>query len=229
MYIKDIDNIIDNTLINVFYKWVINEKKSDNLIDVKKLITEQNLVKYQKDINTSMELLFTLISQEEIKKLVNKDLNVLLLNNVIKKYIAYFIFLFIGIFSKSKIETFNNNLVEFSRNQTNYSIKINNFFNSESNSIIIKLISFIRDIFDLFNKIIVIEKKTKTKNKNDGLNRISADNIIKPNKKKVVIKEEKRGEKGEEKGCNNSTGIRLRFTRIQAVFLYYVSFLVCLC
>ena len=51
MYIKDIDNIIDNTLNGVFSKLVINEKKSDNLIDIKKLIAEQNLVKYQKDIN----------------------------------------------------------------------------------------------------------------------------------------------------------------------------------
>ena len=54
MYINDIDNIIDNTLNIVFSKWVINDKKSDNLIDVKKLIAEQNLVKYQKDIKKDL-------------------------------------------------------------------------------------------------------------------------------------------------------------------------------
>ena len=186
MYINDIDNIIDNTLNIVFSKWVINDKKSDNLIDVKKLIAEQNLVKYQKDINNTMELLFTLISQEEIKKMVNKDTNIFLLNNVIKKYVGYFIFLFIGVFSKSKIETFNNNLVEYSRNQTNYSITITDFFNSDSNSKIIKLISFIRDIFDFFNKLIVIEKKKI--NITNSISRISANNIIKPTKKGKGVK-----------------------------------------
>ena len=186
MYINDIDNIIDNTLNIVFSKWVINDKKSDNLIDVKKLIAEQNLVKYQKDINNTMELLFTLISHEEIKKMVNKDTNIFLLNNVIKKYVGYFIFLFIGVFSKSKIETFNNNLVEYSRNQTNYSITITDFFNSDSNSKIIKLISFIRDIFDFFNKLIVIEKKKI--NITNSISRISVNNIIKPTKKGKEVK-----------------------------------------
>lgn len=197
MYIKDIDNIIDNTLNNVFSKWVINDKKSDNLIDIKKLIAEQNLVKHQKDINNTMDLLFTLISQDEIKKMVNKDANIFLLNNIIKKYVAYFIFLFIGVFSKSKIETFNNNLVEFSRNQTNYSIKITDFFNSDSNSKIIKLISFIRDIFDFFNKLIVIEKK-KT-NININISRISA----KLTKKEMVEVKEKEGKEGKEEEAFN--------------------------
>lgn len=174
--------MIDNTLNNVFSKWVINEKKGDNLIDITKLIKEQNLVKYQKDINNTMNLLFTLISQDEIKKMVNKDANIFLLNNIIKKYVAYFIFLFIGIFSKSKIETFNNNLVEFSRNQNNYQTKITDFFNSDSNSKIIKLISFIRDIYDFFNKLILIdEKKTKIK---INISRVSTD--IKENDEKEV-------------------------------------------
>lgn len=191
MYINDIDNMIDNTLNIVFSKWVINDKKSDNLIDIKKLIAEQNLVKYQKDINNTMELLFTLISQDEIKKMVIKDANIYLLNNVIKKYIGYFIFLFIGVFSKSKIETFNNNLVEYSRNQTNYSIKITDFFNSDSNSKIIKLISFIRDIFDFFNKLIIIEKKKKA-----NISRISANSII--NQKEVEKEGTKEGAEGAE-------------------------------
>jgi len=200
MYINDIDNMIDNTLNIVFSKWVINDKKSDNLIDVKKLIAEQNLVKYQKDINNTMELLFTLISQDEIKKMVNKDTNIFLLNNVIKKYIGYFIFLFIGVFSKSKIETFNNNLVEYSRNQTNYSIKITDFFNSDSNSKIIKLISFIRDIFDFFNKLIVNEKKKKA-----NISRISANNIINPKKGTEGAKGTE-GVDGEAKGSDKFEG-----------------------
>lgn len=204
MYINDIDNIIDNTLNIVFSKWVINDKKSDNLIDVKKLIVEQNLVKYQKDINNTMELLFTLISQEEIKKMVNKDTNIFLLNNVIKKYVGYFIFLFIGVFSKSKIETFNNNLVEYSRNQTNYSITITDFFNSDSNSKIIKLISFIRDIFDFFNKLIVIEKKKI--NITNSISRISVNNIIKPTKKEKGTVVEKGKEEGKEIGAEVEKG-----------------------
>jgi hypothetical protein len=156
--------------------------------------------------------LFTLISQEEIKKLVNKDLNVLLLNNIIKKYIAYFIFLFIGIFSKSKIETFNNNLIEFSRNQINYSIKINDFFNSDSNSIIIKLIGFIRDIFDLFNKIIIIEKK---KIKNDTLSRISADNIVK------VKKNDKGRDEGKDEESNKGRDEEIFNDNINTLLLNY--------
>ena len=212
MYIKDIDNIIVNTLNTVFYKWAI-EKKSDNLIDINILINEQNLVKYQKNINISLDLLFTLISQEDIQKIVNKNLNINLLNNIIKKYIAYFIFLFAGILSKNKIESFNNNLVEFSRNQVNYPIKINDFFNAESNSLIIKSISFIRDLFEFFNKLIIVEKK-EILNIKKGLSRVASQEKVKKNTKNaqgatgVDVKEE--GTTGVDVKEEGTTGVDVK-------------------
>ena len=64
----------------------------------------------------------------------------------------YYLFILIGINYSDKLELFNNNLVEFARNQSNFPIKINNFFNSESNSNIIKTINLIKEFTDYISK-----------------------------------------------------------------------------
>ena len=56
MYINDIDNIIDNTLNIVFSKWVINDKKSDNLM-TNGNITEENVLKILKHFFPSVEII----------------------------------------------------------------------------------------------------------------------------------------------------------------------------
>lgn len=193
MYIPEIDEILNETINNFMGTWIL-EAKVPELLDFKKLTKEPNFVKYQKDINNILEFGKSLINERKINNLVTKKQNVILVNNVILKYIAYYLFILIGINYNSKIELFNNNLVEFSRNQVNYPIKIDNFFNSESNANIIKVVNLIQEFIDY------IEKISSGKNKeNDLLDKYSfslrefvlliGDENIKKNVAPVLTKE----------------------------------------
>ena len=153
MYISEIDDILDQTLDKFMYLWII-ENNLKELIDYNKLIKESNFIKYQKEINKILEFGFELISDKDINKFVNKKSNIDLIKNLILKYTGYYLFLLIGINYKGKIEVFNNNIIEFSRIQNNYKIKIDNFFNTESNSIIIKNTNLIKELIDYITKII---------------------------------------------------------------------------
>jgi len=178
MYIAEIDDILDQTLDKYMYTWII-ENNFKELIDIDVIINEPNFIKFQKEINKSLEYSFTIIKQEDIKKIVTKNSNIDLINNLIKKYISYYFFIIIGINYKGKIELFNNNLVEFGRNQINYSLKIDNFFNAESNSNVIKSIQLINELLDFLNKIILINKKenrkeNKEENKDESNNKYTS-------------------------------------------------------
>jgi len=152
MYISEIDDILDQTIDKFVYTWIIESKVPD-LIAFTALIKEVNFMKYQKQINKILEFAIELISQNDINKIVSKNSNILLINNLVSKYLGYYLFILIGINYNGKIEMFNNNLIEFSRNQSNYNVKINNFFNSESNSTIIKTINLINELTDYLNKL----------------------------------------------------------------------------
>ena len=151
MYISEINDILIHTINKFIYVWIL-EDKIPELINFNKLIKNPNFVQYQKEINNILEYAQELISIDDIKKLVTKNSNIVLIKNLISKYIGYYLFILIGI-NNSKIELFNNNLIEFSRNQINYKLKIDNFFNSESNSNIIKVTNLIKEFLNYSDKI----------------------------------------------------------------------------
>lgn len=144
MYISEIDNLIDNTLNNIYYVW--KDKENKEFIKLKEIINNKNFVKLQKEINVLLEYLFSVIDDEEIQKLVKKVSNIHLITEIIKKYICYYVFITIGINYKGSEDLFNNNLIELSKYQKNFKVMVDNFFTSDSNSIIIKNIQLINDI-----------------------------------------------------------------------------------
>jgi hypothetical protein len=152
MYISEIDDILDQTIDKFMYSWIFDNKIKE-LINYEKLIKEPNFIKYQKDINVLLEFAYELISDKDINKFVSKISNVNLIKNLIMKYIGYYLFLLIGINYNGKIENFNNNIIEFSRTQSNYKLKIDNFFNTESNSNIIKITRLIKEFLEFINKL----------------------------------------------------------------------------
>ena len=143
MYINKIDELIDK-IIDDFYNNVILKNKEFN-----KILQEANFVKYQGDINKILSSYEKTINKKEIYDIIHIEENVSTIVEIIKKYLAFYIFLTIGIFYKGKRETFINNIVEFSKNQTSFNYKINNFFNSESNSAVIRFSTIIRNIITL--------------------------------------------------------------------------------
>jgi len=145
MYINKIDDIIDNVLDD-FFKTINSYQTLLN-----KILNEMNFVKYQKEINKIMSDFTSKINLSEIKELVKSSDAVYTVSETIKRYIGFYFFLTIGFSYSSREDTYINNIVEFTKNQSNYGYKINNFFNSESNAMIIKYNTFIHNILMIIN------------------------------------------------------------------------------
>jgi len=171
MYISEIDDILDQTLDKFMYLWIVKNQITD-LLSFLKLIKEPNFIKYQKDINKIIEYGQELISDKDINKFVTKNSNIVLIKNVISKYLCYYLFILIGINYKGKMSSFNNNLIELSRTFNNNKVQIENFFNTESNSIIIKTVILINEFFDYINKLI----KKNDKNETNDISKIQLNN-----------------------------------------------------
>ena len=145
MYINKIDDLIDK-IIDDFNQTVI---LSDNRIS--KILKENNFVKYQSDINDILKNYIKNINLKELKDIfANNDIINKILE-VIKKYVTLYFLLFIGFYYQSTDTLFANNIVEFTKNQAEYGFKITDFFNSESNALIIDFYSNIKRIQNLLN------------------------------------------------------------------------------
>lgn len=142
MYINKIDELIDK-IIDDFYNKAILKKETDVFF------RETNFVKYQLEINKLFINYIKQIDKNEINKILNDEDNTNKIIEIIKKYIAYYTFMSIAFFYKDKIEMFINNIIEFSKNQPGFNFKIINFFNSESNSTVIKFYYLIKNILNL--------------------------------------------------------------------------------
>ena len=165
MYINKIDDLIDK-VIDDFNSTVI---LSDNRIE--KFLKENNFVKYQSDMNDILKKYINTLNLGEIKTLVtnNDILNKII--GVLKKYITIYLFLFIGFYFKGTDTIYANNIIEFSKNQPEFGFKIDEFFNSESNSVVVELYSKIKKIQTLLN--------TESKHRKESLSaRTDYKNVI---------------------------------------------------
>jgi len=141
MYINKIDDLIDK-IIDDFNSNVISTNKTF----INKILKEINFVKYQKEINDIMDDYIKTVNLMQIRELVKNEDSIYSIQETIKRYIALYLFLTIGYYYASKHDTFINNIVEFSKNQSAYQYKIENFFNAESNATVIKYYYLIRNI-----------------------------------------------------------------------------------
>ena len=157
MYIYEIDDILDQTLDKFMYSIILDKKSK--LFDLKKFEKECNFIKNEIILINLIEFGQALIDKEKLSKFLSKTSNILLVKNIITKYICYYLFILIGINFKGKIQIFNNNLIEFSRNLINHNLKIENFFSTESDSNIIKIINLILDLKNYFNKLLTSKNK----------------------------------------------------------------------
>jgi hypothetical protein len=146
MYINKVDDLIDR-VIDDFYAVVIMKDKK-----IEKLKQELNFIKSQKDINEIIVNYIKTIPTAEITDIVKKGDSYTIIFDTLQRYITIYVFLTIGIFYKGKSDVFINNMIEFSRNQAEYPLKIENFFNSESNSLIIKLYYMCKNILIMLEK-----------------------------------------------------------------------------
>lgn len=175
MYINKIDDLIDK-IIDDFFVNVIKKNKTINNI-----CGEPNFVKFQKEINGIFIDYIKTVNTDEIKQLGKIGDNIHHIMNIIKKYIGIYLFLYIGIFYKGKPDTYINNIVEFTKNQSNFQYKIENFFNSESNAGIIKTNNLISNILEIINapqsSLNVLLKKPEFAQAVDLLNGLGEDYV----------------------------------------------------
>lgn len=146
MHINKIEDLIDK----IFDDFYINIILKNNIFS--KIRIESNFIKFQKDINDIVNTYIETIPDGYILDIANKGEGYNTIIDTLKRYIMLYIFLNIGIFYSGKTDIFINNLIEFSRNQSGYSLSIDNFFNSESNSMIIKLYYICKNIITLVSK-----------------------------------------------------------------------------
>lgn len=157
MYITKIDDLIDSVLYD-FYATTISTDPN-----LSKILKEPNFVKYQKELNNLLESYSKKISLTNIQELVKSNDAIRTIFETLKRYLAFYLFLTIGFFYIGKNDTYINNIVEFSKNQPNYGYKIDHFFNSENNALVIKYNIMVRNILTLLTsdeaKIEIIKKK----------------------------------------------------------------------
>lgn len=157
MFINKIDELIENS-INRFFHDVISKNKV-----LEKVKQELNFVKYQKQLNEILSNYFGSINIADITKIVDTPDNAELINNIIQRYIAYYLFLTIGHFYKGKEGTYINNIIEISNNQHSYKLKIVDFFNSDNNATLIKLHQLEKKVADISS--MELSKISSVKNK----------------------------------------------------------------
>jgi hypothetical protein len=142
MYVSNVDSMIDET-IDDFYVYLKDNKM------VKKIIDETNFVKYQKELNNVLDEYSKGIRVDDLRDVLKNEDNVKIMVNIIKRYISLYLFMHIGVKYAGKFDTFVNNVVEFSKNQSGYSFKVSNFFTSENNAIVINNCNVVKNILTI--------------------------------------------------------------------------------
>ena len=146
MYLNKIDDIIGR-VIDDFYTVVILKNK-----DFKKLLGEDNFIKYQGQLNEMIQAYITGIPEDTVSDITKKQDSIDDLFDTMTRYCIIYAFLTIGVNYDGKPDVFINNVIEFSKNQGQYSLKVNNFFNSESNAELIKYYYMASNIQKLLEK-----------------------------------------------------------------------------
>ena len=164
MYISEIDNLLEDTIDRIMLSWIY-ENKLKNLIEFKKITSEINFVKHQKSIDNSLQEIVYSVNEEKLKSFITREDNIYLIKNTISKYVLYYIFIMIGLNYAGSTKEFSTNLIDFSREQMKYELKINGFFTPESNMNIIKYVIFINEFQDYLSNIDEIKSKKKEETK----------------------------------------------------------------
>jgi len=175
--IKLLDNKLDNIfskILDNFYDFIKKIKIIDKLNQDENFVTFQNLIidtiknfnEYsQKENRNYFNSIFE-SSKEKNKE--STDDQYKFFNDFLLKYYAYYILFSIAYFYQSGRDLYTTNIIEISKNQKNNVFKIENFFNSETNSKIVSIFNIIKN-FQNVNKLANNIEKTKIILKNNPI------------------------------------------------------------
>ena len=140
MYINKLDDLFDE-IINNFYNFLNDKKAFSNLSKDINFVSTQNYI-----IQLIKEFIDKNVSTKNILDIIKSNNNLNTVLEVIKRYLAFYVYLSIAYIYEGGRDLYTTNIIESSKNQKDSTYQIENFFNSENNA---KLISFFNDIKNL--------------------------------------------------------------------------------
>ncbi len=175
MYIDKLDTFCDKMLDDFF-----STTSQKNKI----ILEDKNFIKFQKEINDTIINYYKSIDFDQLNDiLINKD-NTFVFSEYVKKYLMMYMFFYIAFHYTSPIDIYTSNIIEFSKNQPGYNLKINNFFNSSTNAQIINSVIMIKHILEIFtifddeHKLKLLSKQINYKNAFVFLNELGKDIVV---------------------------------------------------
>lgn len=130
MYIAKFDTILDNALDD-FYEKVASTNK------LKEILNTTNFDTKRKELTKILISYLDKLNFSEFDKSIDSQIQKNL-SNIIRKYVAYYLFILIG-FHSDKMNIFKDNMLSFSNAWNKEDFDIPNFFMSESNANIFNL------------------------------------------------------------------------------------------
>ena len=143
-----------------------------------------NFVKFQSEINKDIFIFFKLNNKLIEKKLdkVIKENDKKIINDIILRYLAYYVFLSIGYYYEGGRDLFITNIIEIAKNQKTEKTNIPHFYDSENNSNIINYFSDIKNLIGLLGfktldraKIVINNAPIKYENINKMIKLLGED------------------------------------------------------
>ena len=159
MYISQIDDIIDH-ILDSLYVQILSDKIFTMMIEQNKI----NFIEYRDSINKFISDFTDNIDVIPIQEIIADKKNILKIIDIIKRYIAYYYFLFLAYYYSGTISEFRNNLIQYSKFQETSTFNIRNFFDTENNYQVIKYFKIIKDVSKL---LLMTELQKKSINRSE--------------------------------------------------------------
>lgn len=137
MYVNQIDDFIDKTLDKLHFDPAFIRLVSHKWI---------NYVEHQSTINSFIQSFFDSLDKSLIDKITNSPRNIEHIRDIIKRYLAYYVFLTLAYYYPGTNKEFSNNLIQYSRLQERSNVIIRNFFDTANNYSVIKYYKLIKDV-----------------------------------------------------------------------------------
>lgn len=141
MYANQIDTIIDKILDKLYFEAVSTDPLMKELLEGGKI----NFVEYREQINTFINKFMDSIDIIELQSIINNRENLTRILDIIKRYVAYYIFLTIAYYYKGTIKDFRNNIIQYSKLQESSMITVKNFYDTQNNYQLVQFYKIVKD------------------------------------------------------------------------------------
>lgn len=152
MYITELDELFGKT-IDKFYNFLNNKKSFEIFRKESNFVSIQNYI-----IDLIKEFVSKNVNENEIEKIVKNKNNLKFINETIKRYCAYYIYLSIAYLYEYGRDLYTTNVIESSKNQKDGTYQIDNFYNSENNSKLILFFYIIKNLLSVMKLANTMEK-----------------------------------------------------------------------